>query len=690
MQTTDARYSLFHDLDAFWPLLPASLVHESRLAPLKESARLFPQVLRIGIECRMDGEAQVDLQQCLLRDKDDLAYISDWLHSLQVMDDEEWTALCSFFRKWADPSGAYYRGIREIFLEMDVLSGKRSVPLLFFSLDQEDPHTTNSFLVKVLQETLGGHRAFYPLLQRCFASCPDNASVFFAGIQFSRQTDAIRVNIRNLYPGQVIPFLRSLGYDYETEGLERWIPFVYGLCDRVRVCIDLGKAVYPKVGFECLWDDQPGQDTRWEFFLHELTGQGICLREKAEAVLSWDGELFPDASVSWPEHIWLRSLSRPPDELACLKKKVSHLKLSVDRLKNPELKAYLGYGNVWLKAAPEAGGNALPAPVKETAGTTAALMDTAAGKACRFILDKQLQSGFWTDFFLPAGKSDEWVTAYTGYHLSFLQAPETDKALSRAWEVLKLRCRAGKGWGYNVRTPADADSTVWAHLFSGRLPGSDAVCAQTGALLAQYILPSGAVTTYPEKDGIREYTRLPAGASFEGWQHAHVCVTAPYALAGETQAIVYLAGAQGQDGSFRSYWWTSDAYATAIAVEALAMQAGSSSGAIIGKAVRWALDRLGSSLDSQAPSAFDIAMLVRILLLSPDKEITAGAIRRGIGHLVNTQLDDGSWRASAGLRVPMPDTIKPEESGNNWVINDQNRIFTTITVLAALIKSQQQ
>jgi hypothetical protein len=61
-------------------------------------------------------------------------------------------------------------------------------------------------------------------------------------------------------------------------------------------------------------------------------------------------------------------------------------------------------------------------------------------------------------------------------------------------------------------------------------------------------------------------------------------------------------------------------------------------------------------------------------------------------QLLALQLDDGSWTASARLRVPPLDAQNPalrwnwDESGNGFgsIVLDQQRVFTTATAVRAL------
>ena len=671
---TNKNQSLSDSLRIFWADLPPTLVNDNQRALLKEKATFFPSILRLGIECRMKDNMQVDLQQCLWHDPTDIRYIREWLGNQRESGDPEMQLLLKFLNSWV--SGYLkYQPIKEIFLEMDVLSGEDKVPLLFFSVDIEKERS-DAFLLNILEETLGKNRTFYPVLERCFKVCPENASVFFVGIQFSRGVDAIRINIRNLYPDQVISFLKDVGYEYPTRNIEDWIDLVFSNSDRVRVCIDLGSSILPKIGFECFWDDQPSKDTRWRYVLDELVKRKVCLADKADALLAWEKVFFPDTKKHWPEHLWIESLQRKEYEFTYLTKKVSHLKLSLSPQKEPELKSYLAFGNLWLNM------NTNQSQDLTNDLSQPKTLITALEDGLSFILNSQLQSGFWTDFQFR-GKSDEWVTAYLSYYLSFFDAEIVKNSLDRAWKVLKKRYRKGDGWGYNILMPADADSTIWARLFSSRMNNTGKM--EYDELNDKYNICGSGIRTFIENQDIRTYTKLDQNASFQGWQSLHLCVTAPYAVSGNSSALTALAENQNADGSLSAYWWSSDEYATALAAEAFSTDM-LKYGRQIENAVSWARRRLVKILELPAPISFNVALLIRILLLSSEPGKVKNVIDNGLNYLLAAQNTDGSWPSSANLRVPMPGTLEPGKSNTNWTDFDQNRLFTSITVLTALRK----
>jgi hypothetical protein len=310
-------------------------------------------------------------------------------------------------------------------------------------------------------------------------------------------------------------------------------------------------------------------------------------------------------------------------------------------------------------------------------------------RAIDYLLERQEASGVWRDFFLPAGESTDWVTAYVGLALAG-NARGADAA-RRGWAYLETAVKPGGGWGYNALTPADADSTVWAVQLARAIRAGDGAVAQAGrAFLDTHRQPNGGISTYASEDAPRDYVGLPETVDFGAWTAPHVCVSAAAAGLGlDLGPRAYLVAAQAADGHWPSYWWFDPGYATAEAVEALGPDA---------RAVDFAYNRLRDLLRDDIRSAFALAHVIRILGPTTPAE--------ALEALATLQADNGSWPASARLRVPPPDCAMPTEDlpWRPWrgltamptslaqVIDmtftitslDHRRAFTTATVLRAL------
>ncbi|RAJ76674.1 hypothetical protein CLV59_108194 [Chitinophaga dinghuensis] len=673
------EYSLLKATGIFCDSLPKSLVSPTQLSLLKKAADFFPPLLRFGLECRLTNDEQVDLQLCIRRDEDDLPAIHNWFQN-KFTENQEQEKILLFLKTWADKSSSYYRNIAEVFLELDVLPSGIEAPLLFFQLQPGISATQKkNFCFSLLSEILGERQSFLSLFEKVLYACPDPAFIAYLGIMFSRDMEVLRINIKKLPFTAVAPFLRKLDYAWTGPALDQWISFIYSHADRVTLCIDIGENVLPKIGFECSWNEQPPKETYWRFFIEKLNSSGLYSKEKIEDILNWDKEIFPGEMEDWPEHLWIESLRKPENEFTILKKEISHLKLSYCPDKEIELKAYLGYGNLWKSKI-----NSLNE--KPSALISPLTVNQAINNGVDYLLSNQQQSGWWKDFYTYPGESDEWVTAYIAYHLARIKSPKTSEALHKAWEILQTRYRKNEGWGYNVLMQADADSTIWTWLFANTAgfacefpePGID--------IMNKYSTQDGGIITYTPDGPIGQDSRNRDAACFHGWQIPHLCVTAACALAGRQRAIEYLLDHQNTAGYWYSYWWDGPEYATALSVEALYTNDAHKYEKAIELSVNWACESARKELDRLVPNDFKIAFLLRIILCSHNKTKHQILINATLNYLINTQQPSGYWNSSAELRIPKFDDTNHEKGENVFINKDHKRNFTTITILDALIK----
>ncbi|MEM7132923.1 MAG: prenyltransferase/squalene oxidase repeat-containing protein [Chloroflexota bacterium] len=327
-------------------------------------------------------------------------------------------------------------------------------------------------------------------------------------------------------------------------------------------------------------------------------------------------------------------------------------------------------------------------------------LDAAIHSATQFLLTACDSQGWWRDFRLAPGSSDEWVTAYIGLTLASLGTRPANIAALRGWRLLAARRSSSSGWGYNAFPPPDADSTLWALSLAQILGCAERRQAKQGYdFLKQHIHPDGGVMTYADHRPIRQFIGAVEEISFSGWCAPHVCVTAAAAQLPEfhTVACNFLRGAQEEDGHWASYWWAEDEYATALAVEALARSGDSSDQTRIQRATQWMSSRVSmdgwvSSSVQPSGSPFATALAVRALIVGDDSQAKSALLNRAIRWLLQQQQPNGAWRPSAGLRVPFPNCIHPQKN-DSWVVGglteggislDLHGVFTTATVLQAL------
>ena len=311
--------------------------------------------------------------------------------------------------------------------------------------------------------------------------------------------------------------------------------------------------------------------------------------------------------------------------------------------------------------------------------------------AVTWLIARQRSDGSWDDFWLPGGPSDEWVTAYAGAALASVPDERAMHGARRAWAFLAAQHPGATGWGYSRSTPPDSDSTAWACILANRIDANATEAAKRGMQFLKSV-SSGAAGTYRYSDAIREYVGADSSVSFEGWMQPHMCVTGAVALASDSAGALCDAMLQAQraDGSWQSYWWPENLYATAMCASALSRH----------DRGRSARDRAAHHTARVAESEggpFALALAALVVAAAEDEDAAAHFVSR----IAELQREDGSWASDAVLRVPAPDVIDPESVPSyypwlgipapgrtvamcNFSSRDVEGVFTTATAVSAL------
>jgi hypothetical protein len=284
----------------------------------------------------------------------------------------------------------------------------------------------------------------------------------------------------------------------------------------------------------------------------------------------------------------------------------------------------------------------------------------AVAAAARALVQAQDGDGFWREYALPPGPAEGWTTAMVGFLLSAAGVPkETERSLRRARAAIVSASRPG-GWGYNRRTEMDADTTAWCALFLADSigPGSR---ARLRRLLAAYLDEEGRAHTF----------RTSAAGAWGGPQAdvtplvglALVALGAPLAELRPVRSAVE--ADQWADGSWPSFWWRTDLYATAFSLRFL-----EASGGLPLPIAR----RLGGFLERRPPAdCFEAALLLDAQLGLGGTAVTAATIEGLIEGL------------GAGLAAPTSWMQVPARfSGEAGAAPEIKGLLTTSLAMSAL------
>lgn len=324
-----------------------------------------------------------------------------------------------------------------------------------------------------------------------------------------------------------------------------------------------------------------------------------------------------------------------------------------------------------------------------------------AETSLKFLIS-QLKEHSWEDFLTNAGLGKNWVT---GYVLTLIadEGPQNAEVQSTFEKLYK------SGGSYNEYIVPDADSTTFLlkAMKAFKIQPSEEYINDW----CKFQNKSGGFSTYYNND-IKKSMRMPETSDFKGWFTPQCCVTAAACWAASSYKHIpilkniyetskgFLISNQEKRGNWKSYWWTSDIYATSFAILALKDDVD-----VNPQIIKNALDYIISTQDkegfwsctSKEPSTFFTALALNTIIeLNIQNKFgnLSTCINKGMSWLRTNQFEDGSWKTTRILRLPYPYELHPEcrddwkrsSFGLNCLVDDHKRVFTTATVYNTLQK----
>lgn len=280
------------------PDLPTELASSTALSTVKAVAHHLSPLVSGGFECRLNGQTQLDLQQCIPTNSPQLLLLqAHWANHVkhQASNSPVWERLLAFLTQWREADSTVQKALSELWLEFDSdgLTGEMPLPALFFALPKEsslasDSEVASETILALLLET-AFHEALRQQVQCCFTACEHEVFVSHIGVMLSRSTETVRVNVKRLQPHTLTAYLTQIGWTGDTAALVELMESLTPYVDRITVCLDVGRTIGPRIGLECSLLEQSSTETRWAALLDLLVTWGVCLPEKQAALLRWAG-----------------------------------------------------------------------------------------------------------------------------------------------------------------------------------------------------------------------------------------------------------------------------------------------------------------------------------------------------------------------------------------------------------------
>jgi len=298
-------------------------------------------------------------------------------------------------------------------------------------------------------------------------------------------------------------------------------------------------------------------------------------------------------------------------------------------------------------------------------------LSEAVNGGVKFLTDKQFHEGFWHDYDLEIGNSRAWTTAYVAKCLlNFSEYDRVSDALDKACRAI-MRIKTPFGWGYNLVTAEDADTTAFCLYVLKYIEKSDR--CNSFSLLSPYIDKDGAVRTF-------------LGSEFGSWstEHTDVAATVGHALL-KYDPRNELAGLIAEriyhqlkcSGGIKAFWWESSFYLWAHVLEFY---------------YNWnpkhkftqeaACEFLSFNHEPQLPFEKGLYLKAKyyaetILNCRLQKNVDEEIL---LQSLFADQNRDGSWPSSALMKIPLQLSV----GSGVEIAYDLNRLLTTATILESL------
>jgi hypothetical protein len=270
-----------------------------------------------------------------------------------------WRQLRRFCEDWIDPASPMAAELRQIWLEFDVSATRvvdAAVPSVFIMIERRgaDGNADGRCYRPDVERSLAllGGAELPPAVLRtvriCLESAPDSANLsFFLGLMLGRQTDSVRVCVRNLSAEQIPAYLEAIQWRGPlTEACDALLPFAQR-SERLTLDLDAGETVGPKLGLECGFRGAGGTAAVTDL-VDALVTRDLCVPAKRDALIGWAGRIFEreDAPVP-PEHLsgalWLSGLWAS----AVLVGRVNHVKINFESGRRLHAKAYVALDRRW-------------------------------------------------------------------------------------------------------------------------------------------------------------------------------------------------------------------------------------------------------------------------------------------------------------------------------------------------------
>ncbi len=341
--------------------IPKELISHQNFSQLTDLANILSGDLTsfLGFESRlMESEPQADYLFAISSLKGERDALADLIKNGNLpetfLSKTGWQNIGNFAKMWSDSNSVLYDKVIGLWLEFDADNSfcEAPVPSIFLQtvplhIDNPEEMEKCRWVTKTAIPILTGHpvskeaeKFFITTLKKL----PGGASVFYVAAMLSRNSEEIRLVIKRIHPDKIVAYLKSLGWTDKDEGLMVLLNEIKKYSNCIRLHVNIGDHVDPKIGLECfISPDKYHNGKGWGDFLDYLVKNKLCLPNLKSALLDFPGVDQENSNYDFNLDSYTPSVKLPNSNFSkAIVRYISHVKLSYEPNTPIEAKAYTG------------------------------------------------------------------------------------------------------------------------------------------------------------------------------------------------------------------------------------------------------------------------------------------------------------------------------------------------------------
>lgn len=328
------------------PIIDEQLLTNENFLKIQEIAEVFDENITsfFGFETRLHGSnknsdyllaisSKNGEKEALLNIFENKSLPEEYLRK------EEWSNLQRFTQKWNDKNSPINKNVLGVWFEFDtsIISSDVTTPNIFLQvkkirIDNNEDLKNISWVLKEAIPLLIGNSLPKESEKNIIAALkklPPGTSLVHVGTMLSRKENGIRLVINRITPEQIIPYLKSIGWEDNADDLTSLLEELSKHTTRLILHINIGPKIDGRIGLECSFDkDRYHEESGWKSLLDFLEKKKLCLPEKKRSLLGFIGADFEDGATQDNDFEYVPSvLLKDFSHSKVLTRYISHIKL---------------------------------------------------------------------------------------------------------------------------------------------------------------------------------------------------------------------------------------------------------------------------------------------------------------------------------------------------------------------------